>query len=130
MCDTSIDEHKFLVDLIHDMLKTGVLDRIKLYQDLNNGLGSLEEIAGLYENDMKPMLQDNREKVFADYFKTFESVDPADKTTHTLPNEPYGALLKRIAMTTISETSKDFTLIFNIEEAECTADASVGLTDL
>ena len=79
---------------------------------------------------MKTLLQNNREKVFADYFKTFESVDPADKKTHNIPNEAYDALLKRIAMTTISETSKDFTLIFNIEEVECTANASVGLTNL
>ena len=68
--------------------------------------------------------------MFADYFKTFESVNPAEKKTHNIPDKPYDALLKRIAMTTISETSKDFTLIFNIEEVECTADASVGLTDL
>ena len=31
MVETSIDEHAFLVDVIHDMLKSGVLDRIKLF---------------------------------------------------------------------------------------------------
>ena len=84
---------------------------------MNAGLGSLEDIAELYEKELKPhLLTDEREAVLTKYKEIFDSVDPADPSTHSLHENKNDLehILKKIVLTTISETSKDFTLIFNV----------------
>lgn len=88
---------------------------------MNSNLGSLEDIAELYEKEMKPLLKsDQRKEILEKYVELFDKVDPVDKSTHTIPTDPIEATLKKIVLMTISETSKDFTLIFNVQEVALT----------